>query len=222
MSAMVFDLDDTLYPERAYAFSGFADVATRFKSVLGNQVKSSALMRALFDTEHRAGVFDEVLSQKGLSGDAELLAGMIDTFRTHRPMIALHADADAALARLAPAHKLGIITDGPAAQQSAKVTALRLAPRVHEIILTDELGPGFAKPHPRSFEIIARRLAVDTAECVYVADNPTKDFVEPNALGWVTVRIVRPDGIYRDAIVADDGVPQHVISSLDELDGVLG
>ena len=34
--AVVFDLDDTLYPEREYAFSGFAAVATAFQDRLGD------------------------------------------------------------------------------------------------------------------------------------------------------------------------------------------
>jgi len=30
----------------------------------------------------------------------------------------------------------------------------------------------------------------------YVADNPLKDFAGPGALGWLTVRVRRPDGLH--------------------------
>ncbi len=221
MKALVFDLDDTLYAERTYAYSGFVAVATSFAKPLGDPAVSAAIMRGLFDSAHRPRVFNEILKQQNLSGEAQLLADMIDTFRKHPPHISLLADADAALTRFKPTHKLGIITDGPTVQQSAKVKALRLTGRVDEIILTDELGQGFGKPHPKAFETIAKRLGMAHDECAYIADNLAKDFVAPNALGWTTVHIVRADGIYRDAPVADGGVPQHVIESLDELDTLL-
>ena len=146
---------------------------------------------------------------------------MIDAYRRHRPAIALHADADSALTRLKARHRLGIITDGRLIQQSAKIEALGLSSRVDAIILTDELGPGFAKPHPRPFELMADRLGVAHDECIYVADNPAKDFVAPNALGWTTVRIVRENGIYKDAPIAEGGAPRRVITSLDELDSLI-
>lgn len=220
MKAIVFDLDDTLYPERSYAYSGFAAVADVFEHILGDPAISTKTMRRLFDSTHRARVFNEMLRRKNLSDETQLLADMIDTFRRHAPSLSLHADADAALTRLAQAYRMGIITDGPAVQQSAKVTALRLESRVREIILTDELGKWFSKPHPQSFELMAERLGAKHAACVYVADNPAKDFVAPNALGWQTIRIVRPDGIYRDAPIADGGAPHHTIETLDPLDAL--
>jgi putative hydrolase of the HAD superfamily len=221
IKAVVFDLDDTLYPERAYAYSGFEAVAGQFADRLGDPAESAAAMRRLLDTEHRMHVFNALLADRGFEQTGKLVSAMIDAYRGHRPVISLYEDADAALTRLRTRHSLGIITDGRIIQQAAKIEALGLSPRVDAIILTNELGPGFAKPHPRPFELMADRLSAAHAECVYVADNPAKDFVAPNALGWITVRITRPDGVYNDAPTAEGGVPQHVISSLDELDGLV-
>ncbi len=222
IKAVVFDLDDTLYPERAYAFSGFEAVAEQFADRLGDPDASTAAMQHLFDTEHRTRVFNALLLKLGLDEPGELIDAMIDAYRRHRPTISLYDDADAALTRLSGRHRLGIISDGRTVQQSAKVAALGLAARVDTIILTDELGPGLSKPHPRAFERMADRLGAAHDECVYVADNPAKDFVAPNALGWTTVRIVRPDGIYKDAPIAERGAPQHVITSIDEIDDLIG
>jgi putative hydrolase of the HAD superfamily len=81
--------------------------------------------------------------------------------------------------------------------------------------------PPYGKPHPMAFELTAHRFGVEHVECVYVADNPAKDFVAPNALGWLSVQVRRSDGIYLDAITADGGGPDHLIDSLDELDKLL-
>jgi len=219
--AVIFDLDDTLYAERSYAFSGFAAVATAFADGLGDSNEVAALMRQLFDTEHRARVFNEVLQRRGVGENPDMVSAMVSTFRTHRPTIRLFDDADAALTYWRAQARTGIISDGPAVMQRAKVEALELVTRVDDIILTDELGAGFAKPAVKAFELIAGRLGVSHEGCVYVADNPTKDFVGPNLLGWRTVRVIRAEGVYRDHAIAPGGAPQFTVTSLQELPNVL-
>lgn len=269
IEAVVFDLDDTLYPERQFAFSGFGAVASAFESVLGPAPSAAARMRELFDSPARGRVFDTLLAERAAAGElpqvgdqghtpqvgnqghtpqvgdlghrplTELVADMVRCYRHHLPRISLHPDADRALSRLRAGHvggpgalalggpasgrpiKLGLISDGPAVVQGNKIAALGLAGRLDEIILTDELGPGFGKPDPRAFEMMAQRLNVQPSACVYVADNPAKDFQAPARLGWRTVRLVRSDGIYANAACEGGAEPAHTISSLDELDGVL-
>ena len=136
---------------------------------------------------------------------------MIDLYRSHAPTISLYDDAQAALTRLGARFSLGIITDGAAVMQEAKVAALSLRTRVDFVVLTDELGPGFGKPHPRAFELMAERLEIDPTACVYIGDNAAKDFVAPNALGWMTIRIVRAQGVYRDTPASEGGVPRNIV-----------
>jgi putative hydrolase of the HAD superfamily len=218
MKAIIFDLDDTLYPERQYAFSGFAAVASRFRERLGNPDNTVTLLQAIFDTEHRSKAFNALLERLGLPNDSQLIEDMIDAYRTHIPTISLHPDADAALTRLRPAYKLGVITDGRALTQELKLEALGLPPRLDEVIVTGELGAEYEKPHPRAFELMADALGFSHSQFAFVADNASKDFVAPNALGWTTIQIVRPEGIYRDVPPAEGGRPMHVITTLDDLD----
>ena len=220
--AIVFDLDDTLYAERSFAFSGFAAVAEAFTAELGDPAEAAAEMRTLFDSEDRRRVFNTILERRGACGqEAALVPQMVKVYRTHRPLIEFHADAARALARLRPRYRLGLITDGPAVMQSVKVEALRLGERLDEMILTDTLGPGFGKPNKKSFELMTERLGVEASVCVYVADNAGKDFVAPNALGWLSVKIERPDGLYGVVAAAAGGEPRCAIGSLDDLDGLL-
>ena len=220
IAAVVFDLDDTLYLERDYAFSGFAAVAEAFEQELGDPTEAAAQMRRLFDSPYRPRVFNELLAHRGWEDSSkikELVARMINTYRTHSPLITLCTDADAVLTRLCGQYKLGLITDGPPIQQWAKIDALSLRPRFDEIIVTGELSPGQSKPSPAAFELMVGRLGVSHNECVYIADNPTKDFIGPNALGWLTIQIERPGGIYRDKQPPPDGQSDHQINSLEEL-----
>ncbi len=237
ISAVVFDLDDTLYAERDYAFSGFAQVAQTFAEQLGHPHQTETDLRRLFDTDHRSHVFNAILAERGLSDPVSLVPRMIEVFRSHTPNIRLFADASAALSRLRSPYKLGLITDGRSASQWAKIDALQLRNRFDAIIVTSDLSstaatcaveqapgesvPSFAKPHPLAFERMAERLGTAAGECVYVADNLAKDFVAPNALGWLTVMISRPCGVYHNAPVARGGQPTHRIESLDSLDVLL-
>ena len=57
--------------------------------------------------------------------------------------------------------------------------------------------------------------------CVYVADNAAKDFVTPNRMGWLTVQILRPGRVHDGSPPDADHAARVVITSLDQLDGVL-
>ncbi len=216
-AAIVFDLDDTLYPERDYVFSGYVAVATAFKDQFGDPAATAAAMRRLFDTAHRRLVFDAFLQDRAVRADRKLVDRMIEVYRQHCPSIQLHGDASEALQRLRPRCRLGLLTDGPSVSQWAKINALDLVGQFDSIIVTSDLGPDFTKPHPRGFEQMAVRLGSPASALIYVADNPAKDFVAPNALGWRTIRIFRADGIYRDTAAAAGGEPQSTIQSLDLL-----
>jgi putative hydrolase of the HAD superfamily len=55
-------------------------------------------------------------------------------------------------------------------------------------------------------------------ECVYVADNPIKDFIGPKALGWGTVRIRRKQGLHFAAeSVGDVDIELPDLTTLDEV-----
>jgi putative hydrolase of the HAD superfamily len=221
-SAIVFDLDDTLYPERQFAFSGFDAVAAAFADRLSATFEIAPRMRELFDSPHRRRVFNKILEecpqqQQNQQRPPTFLHDMIQVFRNHDPRIQLHPDADRALSCLQDRYRLGLITDGFAVTQHAKIRALSLATRLDEIIVTDDWGREFWKPHPRAFKTMAERLGIEHQACTYVADNLAKDFVAPNALGWTTVLIERPDAVHTNNPPADGGAAQHTIASLDDL-----
>ncbi|MFQ5491122.1 MAG: HAD family hydrolase [Phycisphaerae bacterium] len=215
--ALVFDLDDTLYLERDFVFSGYEAVARAFADELDAPFDLLERMKQLFDSPDRGRVYNVIADQLGHPDPDALVPRMIDTYRNHPPNIQLQPDAAAALTRLAGRCRLGLISDGPATMQANKVRTLGLDSRLDEIILTDQWGREFWKPHPRAFQEMAQKLDVPPTACLYVADNPAKDFLAPNALGWTTVQIRRPGGIYHDNTPAKDGHPQRAIDTLDAI-----
>ena len=219
---VVFDLDDTLYPERQWALSGFRAAERWATTALGLEGLAADMIR-LLDEGHRGRIFDMVLAERLGEAPPETVKALVAAYRANEPELHLFDDAQWVLDHLAPHMALGLVTDGEEELQAKKIAALGLAPRFRSLVITGALGPNreFWKPHPKSFETVAAGLPQDGRRLVYVGDNPSKDFVAPNAMGWLTVQIVRPGGIHDGAVTAEGGEPQHVIESLRDLPGVL-
>lgn len=215
---VVFDLDDTLYPERSFAMSGFAAVGKWLAARMSCPIDPVARMSALFDTGDRRHVFDQLLAELGVKEIDTWLPQMIDCYRNHVPDIRLDDAAQRAIKRWRSSFKLCVISDGTFHVQQRKIEALGLADFLDTIILTDAWGPDFWKPHPRAFQTVEHTWNCPGPSCVYIADNPTKDFVAPRQLGWATIRLRRPRGIYADAHAPELGTPAHEVTSLDEID----
>ena len=223
---LVFDLDDTLYPERDYAIGGFRSAAAWARVNLAAEVNLDR-MTALLDEGRLGQLFPIALKEAKPDHSADDLKGFIRAYGQQTPQLVLFADAAAALDHWAKRGPLGLITDGHAPTQQAKITALALTSRFKEIITTGALGPdrAFHKPHPRAFEMMQSALGAPGDRFVYVGDNLSKDFIAPNALGWTTICIDRPahraHRIHKHTVASAGGAPHYVIADLNELKRLL-
>ncbi|WP_160485145.1 HAD family hydrolase [Aurantiacibacter rhizosphaerae] len=217
-SVLVFDLDDTLYLERDFAFSGFAAVEAHLQATHGDKV-SPGTCQSLYQQGVRGEIFNRALDQFGLPADAEAIAALVEVYRLHPPQIAPCPDTMRFLA--ADSRPRAIITDGPAAMQRSKIAALGFGDLFGLIIPTGELPQGMGKPHPRAFENVMAWSGEPGPEHVYIADNPAKDFIAPRALGWRTVQIEREGGVHSPIPKSPDHAAEQYIGSLDELAGIL-
>ncbi len=221
---IVFDLDDTLYPERQFALSGFKAAGEWAEAELG-VAGLAADMTRLLDDGHLGELFRIALAGRLPDHTPEHLAGLLEAYRNHEPELALFEDAAWALAHYSGQAKLGLITDGTHHVQARKVAALAIAHHFGEIVYTHALGGrAFSKPHPKSYEMVERALGSAGSRLVYVGDNPSKDFIVPNARGWTSIMVERPLArrIHAGAAVASGGAPQHTVRSLAELPALLG
>jgi putative hydrolase of the HAD superfamily len=192
---IVFDIDDTLYLERDYVRSGFRFVGEWARHNLGIEDFADHAWRA-FEAGTRGSTFNCVLQQCGVDPTPKLIGTLVDLYRTHDPEIELLPDARDCLEGLAGRVALATVTDGPLESQRAKARALRLDQWMNPVVFTADLGGGFSKPHRRGFELVQEEIGHSGDECVYVADNPVKDFVAPRALGWKTIRVRRAQGLH--------------------------
>jgi putative hydrolase of the HAD superfamily len=217
---IVFDLDDTLFPEREFVQSGFKAVDEWLRTT-----RSIAGFQEAASTEFIAGVrgniFNRALLRLGVLDDPELVRQMVEVYRAHKPTIRLFADAAWALDHFAVTKQLGLLTDGYLAIQQRKVAALGIAERFASIVFSDEAGREAWKPSAIPYEKVMAELHRRGNECVYVGDNPAKDFMAPKALGWRTVQIRRAGGEYATVKAPPAHQADAIIHSLDELEGLV-
>jgi putative hydrolase of the HAD superfamily len=222
--AIVFDLDDTLYPERDYVLSGFRAVAAWSDPNLGIPAEQGfAEMQALLDQGVRSEVFNRWLEGHGLLDNGRV-ARLVALYRQHEPKISLFPEVTSLLSSLQNQYYLGLVTDGYWEVQQRKLAALNLAGYFDAIVFADEWGRGAWKPSPVPFYAVLERLGhLSPTQSVYVADNPAKDFLGARRVGMATVWVRRPTGFYANQEPADlEHHPDICVTSLDELSLALG
>jgi putative hydrolase of the HAD superfamily len=221
--AIVFDLDDTLYPERDYVLSGFRAVAAWAEPNLGILAEQGfAEMQALLDQGVRGEIFNRWLERHSLL-DGGSVAHLVELYRQHEPKISLFPEVTGLLSSLRTQYYLGLVTDGYREVQQRKLAALNLAGYFDAVVFADEWGLEAWKPSPVPFYAVLERLGhLSPAESVYVADNPTKDFLGARRVGMATVWVRRPTGFYANQEPADlEHQPDIRVTSLDELSPAL-
>jgi putative hydrolase of the HAD superfamily len=195
--AILFDLDDTLYPERDYVLSGLRAVASWAEGRLGIPTERGFLqLKALFERGVRGNTFDVWVGDHGRM-DGELVAAMVDVYRTHQPALRPFPEVPALLTELRRRYLLGLVSDGYGDVQRRKLMALGVARYFDAVVLSDELGSNAWKPSPQPFIAALERLGgIDPRDAVYVADNPTKDFLGARRAGLASIRVRRLGGEY--------------------------
>jgi putative hydrolase of the HAD superfamily len=186
--AVVFDLDDTLYPLRRYRLSGFSVVASHAHRAYGADAAETFtfLVNALDNglTGHEIDAL-----ARGRDWPADAATALVEAARAHDPVLLLPAAAGAVLTALRPSWKLGILTNGPRAVQVKKIRALGLDPLVDAIVFATEHGSGAGKPDAEPFLAIARTLEVAPSRVVFVGDDERCDVGGAAAVGMKTVRL---------------------------------
>lgn len=212
IKVIVFDMDDTLYPEEQYVKSGFkaVDIFLGNKGVRGFY----AVAIELFDSGRRGKIFNDTLDILEIKYREKDILNLIEIYRNHSPQINLFSDAKLLIEELYEKYPLGLITDGYLEAQKNKVMALNLEKYFEKIVLTDELGRDNWKPSILPYEIIKRHFNVEHNELVYIGDNAAKDFITANRLGWTTIHVLRDLGEYKHQLVEPAYRAQFEIQSL--------
>lgn len=211
--AVLFDVDDTLYDEAMFVRSGFSAVAEELaRRGVADPDGISALFCHIHFEEGRERVFNKAAVRIGF--DEGWIADLVRIYREHEPQLDLFEEVPSVLGTLRENYRLGCVTDGWFQTQQNKVTALGLHGLVDEVVLSDEFGRAFWKPHARPFHACCERLGVEPGEAVFVGDNPERDVQGARDAGLISVRL-RRQGAY---FAGDDAFqPHHEIGDLHEL-----
>lgn len=196
---VVFDLDDTLYPEAEYVLSGFQAVAewAQTQFAVAADVAFEELSR-LFRAGVRGDTFNRWLGGRGIDA-TRWVPEMVAVYREHQPVLRPFPGIESLVHSLARDVRVGLISDGHYRVQERKFHALDLGCHFSAVVFTDRLGRDAWKPSPQAFHLMLEELAVQPGEALYVADNPAKDFRAARAAGVGSVRFRHRLGLCRAA-----------------------
>jgi len=223
VTTVIFDLDDTLYDEIDYCRSGFAAVAA-FLADRPDTPPAEEIFNILwaeFSGGNHTRTFNAALERLSIKYDDAFITGLINRYRGHIPELHLPQDSKNVLDQLSAKYTLGLLSDGFLPAQQLKVAALGIEKYFKVIIYTETLGREFWKPSPVGFHKIIEELDAASRETVYIADNPVKDFIAPNQLGWATIQLIRPARVHRDSSRKRDAQALYTINDITQLPALL-
>ncbi|MFN3597749.1 MAG: HAD family hydrolase [Rubricoccaceae bacterium] len=214
-----FDLDDTLLDHRRAERAALADVYRRHSACLGAQP-----LEAVCDTYRRhnaplwrdyaAGAisnadlkrlrFARTLDAPGVRGlcPEALSDAYLEAYGTHWTWT---PGAEAAFEAIAARFPVGLLTNGFAEQQRAKLARFpRLARAARAVVISEEVGA--MKPDPALFAHAARCAGVPPEGILYVGDALHSDVDGARAAGW-QVAWYRGDADLRPGVFTFDAWP---------------
>jgi len=198
MAAVIFDLDDTLYPHAQFVHSGFGAVARHVQERFGLPAERVyASLRITRDGDGRGREFQQLCASCRL--DDRAVEELVRVYRAHVPQLWLMHGAATVLRSLrVEGWRIGVLTNGDPAVQARKVCALGLETLVDHVVYASDHAQG-GKPAREPFVEVLTRLQVAPHDAVMVGDDPVNDVEGARAVGIRTILLVRPDGGHADA-----------------------
>lgn len=196
MRVVCLDLDDTLYKEIDYLKSAYREIAAYAADFCRGCSDAPLILAAkAYEEMLRAYVnggnaFERLNDFLGLNLP---ISDYLQMYREHKPDIHLSDDTIMFLDGLkASGCVVGLITDGRSVQQRHKMEALGLYRWIDDenIVISEDFGS--EKPCLANYEFFIKRYP-ECKDFIYIGDNPKKDFIAPNALGWTTI-CLKDDG----------------------------
>lgn len=111
---------------------------------------------------------------------------------------------------------IGLITDGRSLTQRNKIRALGLERFIPDknIVISEEIGS--EKPEINNY---THFIGMNSGHrYFYIGDNPQKDFITPNELGWTTIGLMdNGQNIHTQTSIGGNYNPQFWINDITEL-----
>jgi putative hydrolase of the HAD superfamily len=207
--AIIFDLDDTLYPIRRFLLSGYAAVAWHLEHMWAiDRHAAFSLLTQAFRSDERG--YELQICQEHFGLPEAVIPGLVEVIRTHTPNLRLPRSSRDVLQRLRDGWRIAILTNGMPSIQTRKVEALGLADLVDTVVFASEFGSGAGKPDPEPFVETARRLDLPVTRSVFVGDDMVRDIAGASRVGMRTIHLRRGDE-------PSDTIPDATVDTLAEV-----
>lgn len=193
MEIVIFDLDNTLYDERTFIQNAFQKVAQYIASKYGlSEAYIIATLNSILAREDPTyPIFDELLRILNIPKD-NLITTILKIFHNSVDNITPYEDTLEVLDFLSRKYTLILITDGFPITQAKKIDALGIKKFFEKIVLVDEVyGSVHRRPSPVPFLDLLREFNTYGERAVFIGDNIFKDFISPNRLNMLTIRVQR-------------------------------
>lgn len=204
ISALIFDMDGTLYTHEAYGRYQETSQVARLALHLGiPEFEAAALLRKQREARLAAGLpktsmanlFLELGRAQGFAIDmAAIVRWRVEEIR---PAEWLTPDPrlDETLAALARRYRLALLTNNPRSVGAASLAALGVASRFEAVIGLDDSFE--SKPSPLPFLKTCEILGLPPAACVSIGDRADVDMEPALALGMGGILVDGAEDVYR-------------------------
>lgn len=212
--AVIFDLDETLITRREAIRAFIRDQYGRYRAALAG-ISESAYVARFLDLEQNGVigkdvVYPALVRSLGIAG-----VGADELLEDYRKIYPGFAVANPGAVETIKAIrerglKTGVLTNGNARVQEAKLSAIGVAGLLDAVVISESAG--LKKPDPAIFRLAADRLGVPLESCLFVGDNPETDIVGAATIGmqtaWFRNGATWPDGLLPRADVDIDSLEE--------------
>ena len=182
ISAIVFDLDNTLFQESLYYEAVLGSYLTKinFKfDTLSNVIN-------IHDRFSNNDYLGFLLKQLGVYSD-ENQKDLFDMYCNFSKKIYLSSEVTKCLQNLKNSSiKLGIVTNGVVKAQKSKVQCLDLEKYIDEITYARDFGIEHEKPNITPFIDISNKIGISPSNILFVGDHPINDIEGARKAGMKT------------------------------------
>lgn len=180
--AIIFDLDNTLYPEKDYLYQTYYLIGHLLE--YQEQISAGAVVEFListFEKEGRVGLFDKLMSRYNLNENYKLkLLAVLRNSKLPLRLIMYDYMQDLIEKLITAEVQLFILTNGNPLQQLNKLKHLDLNGHSDKLIcyFADEIAP---KPSPDSVWHILKKHQLEADQIVFIGDSIVDEQCANNA-----------------------------------------
>lgn len=217
VDCIVFDLDDTLYPQIEFDLGCLKESAGYISSLCGKS--NSEIFGIITEILAKNGieyrkVFDDLFEEIKFDGMC-YIKDILKCYWSAKPQISVFPNVDNILRYLKSKYSLAMITDGYVDTQTYKISKLGLNDYFNKIYFTDSYGVENRKPSKYVFDVFLSETEFPPERCVYIGNDPRKDFIPARDVGMHSIRIRQ--GSFADIDLGKEYEADYIVDSISQL-----